>query len=57
MVIALFIIAVFDGPAVQYRMAPEETPSGDELVGALAAARAAALGPNLATPGESSAPG
>ena len=37
MVIALFLIAVFDGLAVQYRMAPEDTPSGQELVDALAA--------------------
>jgi AcrR family transcriptional regulator len=37
MVIALFLIAVFDGLAVQFRMAPEDTPSGEELVDALAA--------------------
>jgi AcrR family transcriptional regulator len=43
MVIALFVIAVFDGLAVQFRMAPEETPSGEQLVNALVAARAAAL--------------
>jgi hypothetical protein len=43
MVIALYIIAVFDGLAVQFRMAPEETPTGEQFVGALAAARAAAL--------------
>src|SRR4051794_3315465 len=42
-VIALFIIAVFDGLAVQYRMDPKATPSGDELVRALTAASAAAL--------------
>jgi hypothetical protein len=51
MVIALFLIAVFDGLAVQFRMAPEATPSGEELVNALAAARAVALeqdpGPKL----------
>jgi AcrR family transcriptional regulator len=39
MVIALFLIAVFDGLAVQSRMAPEDTPSGEELVSALVAAR------------------
>lgn len=44
-VIALFIIAVFDGLAVQYRMSPEDAPSGEELVGALLAARAVALTP------------
>jgi len=38
MVIALYLIAVFDGLAVQSRMAPEDTPSGDHLVGALLAA-------------------
>ena len=43
MVIALFVIAVFDGLAVQYRMAPEDTPSGEQLVNALVAARVAAL--------------
>lgn len=43
MVIALFLIAVFDGLAVQSRMAPTDTPTGDELLGALAAARAAAV--------------
>lgn len=43
MVISLFIIAVFDGLALQFRMAPEETPGGQQLVDALAAARAAAL--------------
>jgi AcrR family transcriptional regulator len=41
MVIALFLIAVFDGLAVQSRMAPEDTPSGEELVRALVATRAA----------------
>ena len=44
MVIALFLIAVFDGLAVQSRMAPADTPTGDELLGALAAARAARWG-------------
>jgi AcrR family transcriptional regulator len=44
-VIALFIIAVFDGLAVQFRIAPEDTPSGEDLVGALLAARASALEP------------
>ena len=43
MVIALFVIAVFDGLAVQFRMAPGETPSGEQLVNALVAARVAAL--------------
>ena len=43
MVIALFIIAVFDGLAVQSRMDREATPTGDELVMALAAARATVL--------------
>jgi AcrR family transcriptional regulator len=40
--IALFVIAVFDGLAIQSRIAPEDTPSGEELVAALLAARAAA---------------
>jgi AcrR family transcriptional regulator len=43
MVIALFLIAVFDGLAVQSRIAPEDTPSGEELVRALVAARGVAL--------------
>ena len=43
MVISLFLIAVFDGLALQFRMAPEQTPSGDELVGSLTAAVSAAL--------------
>jgi AcrR family transcriptional regulator len=43
MVIALFVIAVFDGLAVQFRMAPEDTPSGEQLINALVAARVAAL--------------
>jgi AcrR family transcriptional regulator len=43
MVIALFLIAVFDGLAVQSRMAPKDTPSGEELISALVAARAVAL--------------
>jgi AcrR family transcriptional regulator len=43
MVVALFAIAVFDGLAVQFRIAPEDTPSGEQLVNALVAARAAAL--------------
>jgi AcrR family transcriptional regulator len=42
-VIALYLIAVFDGLAVQSRLAPEDTPTGDELVGALGAALASAL--------------
>ena len=52
MVIALYIIAVFDGLAIQFRMAPEETPSGEQLVSALAAARAAALEQGPAVPGD-----
>jgi AcrR family transcriptional regulator len=51
MVIALFLIAVFDGLAVQFRMAPEDTPSGEQLVDALIAARAAALEQGSATAG------
>ncbi len=43
MTIALFLIAVFDGLAVQFRMAPEATPSAEQLIAALGAARAAAL--------------
>jgi len=43
MVIALYLMAVFDGLALQFRMAPEDTPSGEQLVEALAAARAATL--------------
>lgn len=39
MVIALFLIAIFDGLAVQSRLAPRDTPSGEQLVAALAAAR------------------
>jgi AcrR family transcriptional regulator len=42
-VIALFLIAVFDGLAIQFRMAPEDTPSGEQLVDALAAALASML--------------
>jgi AcrR family transcriptional regulator len=52
MFIALFLIAVFDGLAIQSRLAPEDTPSGDELVSALVAARAGAVGHD---PGPSSA--
>jgi AcrR family transcriptional regulator len=44
MVIALFLIAVFDGLAIQSRLAPEDTPSGEELVRALLGASAAAAG-------------
>jgi AcrR family transcriptional regulator len=40
MTIALFVIAIFDGLAVQHRMSPDDTPTGDQLVGALAAAAA-----------------
>jgi hypothetical protein len=43
MVVALFLIAVFDGLAVQSRIAPEDTPSGEQLVNALVTALAAAL--------------
>ncbi len=39
MTIALFLIAVFDGLALQFRMSPEDTPSGEQLVAALAGAR------------------
>jgi hypothetical protein len=38
-----FLIAVFDGLAIQSRIAPEDTPTGDELVNALVAARTAAV--------------
>jgi AcrR family transcriptional regulator len=51
MVIALFLIAVFDGLAVQFRIAPEDTPSGEQLVGALTAALAAALEQDSDLPG------
>ena len=50
MMIALFLIAVFDGLALQFRMAPEDTPSGEQLVAALTAARAAALEQDLGSP-------
>jgi hypothetical protein len=43
MIISLFLIAVFDGLALQSRMAPEDAPSGEELVDALLATRAAAF--------------
>lgn len=43
MVIAVYLIAVFDGLALQYRMAPDATPTGDELVSALTAAVASAV--------------
>jgi AcrR family transcriptional regulator len=43
MVLALFLIAVFDGLAIQSRLAPEDTPTGEELVDALRAARASSL--------------
>lgn len=42
MVLALFLIAVFDGLAVQFRMSPEDTPSGEQLLSALVAAGAGA---------------
>lgn len=38
MVVARFLIAVFDGLAVQFRIAPEDTPTGEQLVDALVAA-------------------
>lgn len=40
--IALFVIALFDGLAIQYRIAPDDAPSGEQLVAALAAGRSAA---------------
>ena len=43
MVIAVYLIAVFDGLALQYRMAPDATPGGEELVSALTAAVASAV--------------
>ena len=43
MVIAVYLIAVFDGLALQYRMAPDATPGGEELVSALTAAAASAV--------------
>lgn len=42
-VIAQFIIAVFDGLSVQFRIAPEDTPTGEQLVSALLAAMAAVI--------------
>lgn len=48
MMIALFLIAVFDGLAVQSRMAPGDTPSGDELVNALVAGVVGILAPRPA---------
>ena len=56
-VVALFLIAVFDGLAIQFRISPEDTPSGEQLVGALAAARQAALehGLDVNTTGEAGA--
>lgn len=44
MVIALYLVAVFDGLAIQSRIAPEDTPTGEHLIGALTAAMAAAGG-------------
>lgn len=52
MTIALFLIAVFDGLAVQFRMAPDATPSGEQLVSALRAAVAAAMAPMLTAGGD-----
>jgi AcrR family transcriptional regulator len=46
MVVALFLIAVFDGLAIQFRIAPEDTPTGEQFVNALVAARTAALEQN-----------
>jgi AcrR family transcriptional regulator len=43
MVVGLYLIAIFDGLAVQFRIAPEDTPTGEELVTALTTAFAAAL--------------
>jgi AcrR family transcriptional regulator len=57
MVIALYLIAVFDGLAVQFRMAPEDTPSGEQLVGALITAGAAAREQNPGMPGGSEGSG
>ncbi len=57
MVIALFLIAVFDGLAVQFRMAREDTPSGERLVDALTAALASMLEQNLDMPGDGSGTG
>jgi AcrR family transcriptional regulator len=54
MVVALFLIAVFDGLAVQSRIAPEDTPTGEQLVNALFAARAIALEQAAGTTGGSS---
>lgn len=54
MVIALFLMAVFDGLAVQFRIAPEDTPSGEQLVDALTAALAAALEQDPDMPGDAS---
>jgi AcrR family transcriptional regulator len=54
MVVALFLIAVFDGLAIQSRIAPEDTPTGDQLVDALVAARAAALAQDPDMPGDAS---
>lgn len=56
MVVALFLIAVFDGLAIQARIAPEDTPGGEELVDALTAARAAALQQVPDLPGELASP-
>jgi hypothetical protein len=57
MVIALFLIAVFDGLAVQFRMAPEDTPSGEQLVDALTAALASMLEQNPDPQGDASGAG
>jgi AcrR family transcriptional regulator len=56
MVVAQFAIAVFDGLAVQFRIAPEDTPSGDQLIDALFAALAVALERAPDTPGDSAFP-
>jgi AcrR family transcriptional regulator len=51
LVVALLVIAVFDGLAIQSRIAPEDTPSGEQLVAALGAASAAALEQESDRPG------
>jgi AcrR family transcriptional regulator len=48
MLVALFVIAVFDGLAIQSRIAPEDTPTGEDLVNALRAARASSLEQGMA---------
>ena len=43
-VIALFVMSVFDGLAIASRIVPEDTPTGEELVAALGAGMAVAVG-------------